>query len=83
MIESYDVSEEGVNSISEIINCGLEDLTRKNPDTQTIMLLNGEILVCNTKIECRYMQEKRIVTKPADFDGGFFYLQLLFSKRLK
>ena len=85
IIDTFDSSSRGTKKgISEIVNVGLEDLTRSNPDTQTLMLMNGEILILNTKIECRYMHNKTIVTKPADFSGpGFFYLQLLFSKRLK
>jgi hypothetical protein len=72
------------NSVSEIVNVGLEDLCRKNVDTQTLILMNGEVLILNTKIECRYMDDKKIVTRAAGLDdNGFFYLQLLFSKRLK
>jgi hypothetical protein len=86
LITRYDVLnlDQNDNRISEICNVGLEDLARKNPDSQTLLLGNGEILVLNTRIECRYMENKTIVTKPADFSSnGFFYLQLLFSKRLK
>ena len=86
LITRFDVLnlDKNDNRISEIVNVGLEDLARKNPDSQTILLMNGEVLVLNTRIECRYMENKQIVTKPADFSSnGFFFLQLLFSKRLK
>jgi hypothetical protein len=86
LISRYDILDvvSKQNSVSEIVNVGLEDLTRKNPDSQILNLGNGEVLVLNTKIECRYMQDQKIVTTPADFvHNGFFFLQLLFSKRLR
>jgi len=86
MISRHDIleTESNRNRVSEIVNVGLEDLTRKNPNSQILHLGNGEISVLNTRIECRYMQNKRIVTQPADFShDGFFFLQLLFSKRVK
>ena len=86
MISRHDIleTESNFNRVSEVVNVGLEDLTRKNPDSQILNLGNGEVLVLNTKIECRYMQDQKIVTKPADFvHNGFFFLQLLFSKRLR
>ena len=86
MISRYDILNVNStdNSVSEIVNVGLQDLTRKNPNSQILLLSNGEILVLNTMIEVRYMQNQKIVTKPANFSNdGFFFLQLLFSKRLR
>ena len=80
-IENYN---EGGDEISQVINVGLEDLTRGNPDTQTINLHNGAIHVINTIIETRYLENEEIITREADFDqSGFFHLSLLFSKRVK
>ena len=75
---------EGTDEISQIINVGLEDMCRNNPDTQTINLHTGDILVVNTSIEARYLEDGKIVIQDANFEqSGFFYLQLLFTKRLK
>jgi len=71
-------------SVSERVNIGIEDLTRRNPNTQTLNLHNGEILIVNTMIEVRYLQGREIKVVPADFgDSGFFSMMLLFSKRIK
>jgi hypothetical protein len=71
-------------SVSEHVNVGIEDLTRRNPNTQTLNLHNGEILIVNTMIEVRYLQGKEIKVVPADFgESGFFSIMLLFSKRIK
>ena len=75
---------EGGDEVSQIINVGLEDMCRNNPDTQTINLHTGDILVVNTYIEARYLEDGKIITQDANFEqSGFFYLQLLFTKRLK
>ena len=71
-------------SVSEHVNVGIEDLTRRNPNTQTLNLHNGEILIVNTMIEVRYLQGREFKVVPADFgDSGFFSMMLLFSKRIK
>jgi hypothetical protein len=71
-------------TVSEQVNVGIEDLTRRNPNTQTLNLHNGEILIVNTMIEVRYLQGKVIKVVPADFgESGFFSMMLLFSKRIK
>ena len=71
-------------SVSEQVNVGIEDLTRRNPNTQTLNLHNGEILIVNTKIEVRYLEGQTLKIVPADFgDSGFFSIMLLFSKRIK
>lgn len=75
---------EGGDEVSQIINVGLEDMCRNNPDTQTINLHTGDILVVNTSIEARYLEDGKIIVQDANFEqSGFFYLQMLFTKRLK
>jgi hypothetical protein len=82
--EAIDNYNQGNDEVSQIINVGLEDMARNNSDTQTTNLSTGDIYVVNTTIEARFLEDRVIVTKDADFESsGFFYLQLLFSKRLK
>ena len=82
--DNHDVFADNNNEITEVINVGLEDLTRGNPDTQTLNLHPGDVYVVNTAIEIRYLEDGEIKIKDANFEqSGFFYLQLLFSKRLK
>ena len=70
--------------VSQIINVGLEDMARNSSETQITNLHTGDILVVNTFIEARYLERGVIVTQDADFEkSGFFYLQMLFSKRIK
>ena len=80
MIETYS----DFSSVSEYVNVGIEDLTRSNPNTQTLNLHNGEILIVNTLVEVRYLVGTEIRTVAADFGAsGFFSMMLLFSKRIK
>jgi hypothetical protein len=75
---------DGSVTLSEYVNVGLEDLTRGNPNTQTANLQTGEVYVVNTFIETRYLENRGIFIIPTVFDpSGFFYLELLFTKRLK
>jgi hypothetical protein len=88
IIDIYNASEVGLyessTEITERVNMGIEDLTRKNPNTQTLSLHNGEILVVNTDTEVRYLQGRSTKVVPVAFgDSGFFTLMLLFSKRIK
>ena len=75
---------DGSVSLSEYVNVGLEDLTHGNPNTQTANLQTGEVYVVNTFIETRYLENRTMNIVPTAFDpSGFFYLELLFTKREK
>ena len=71
-------------SISEVIDVGLSDLCRKNPNSQIMHLMNGEIYTINIYLEVRYAANKQIETKPIVFTpGDLFYAKLLFCKKEK
>ena len=77
-------TSDGSITVSENIPVGLEDLTRGNPNTQTVNLHTGDIYVVNCFLETRYLEGKKIVVVDTQFDeSGFFYLQLLVTKRIK
>jgi hypothetical protein len=78
------VSSNSNYSLKEKINVGVTDITRSNPNTQTLNLHQGEIQNVSTDITVRYLQNKKMILVPAEFgDTGFFTLGLLFSKRIK
>ena len=85
VLEDYTtVSSNEDYSLTEKINVGVTDITRSNPNTQTLNLHQGEIQNVNTDIIIRYLEDKKMRRVPADFgDTGFFTLGLLFSKRIK
>ena len=85
VLEDYTtVSSNEDYSLTEKINVGISDITRSNPNTQTLNLHQGEIQNVNTDIIVRYLEDKKMKRVPAEFgDTGFFTLGLLFSKRIK
>ena len=69
--------------VQETVNLGLEDLCRGNPNTITNFLLPGEIRYCQFTLQTRYLSGGKIIKVPSDFEnGGFWSLQLLFSKKV-
>ena len=83
-IQEYNTFHTYGFELSEVINVGIEDVCRKNPNTQTLNLHQGEVRLIRTDIFVRYLESKKITLVPADFgDTGFFSLMLLFTKRIK
>ena len=67
--------------ISEDVNVGLEDLTRKNPNISTIFMLPGTIQQVNLQLWTRYYDSGKIVPKRTDMSSGFWSVKLLFTKK--
>ena len=70
--------------VKERLMLGLEDFTRNNPDTHTMLMLPGEVHHANLRINTRYIEHKKFVVKPTDFGAhGFWSVKLLFAKKVK
>jgi hypothetical protein len=84
LVDFTSVSSNEDYELTEKINVGITDITRSNPNTQTLNLHQGEIQNVKTDIIVRYLEDKKMKRVPADFgETGFFTLGLLFSKRIK
>jgi hypothetical protein len=80
--ESNDNGLTGRIGIRENMFAGLENLTRGNPDIESNFLLPGEIQLVKLKLMIRYFQNGKILSKAADLGNGFWYLTLMFSKKV-
>ena len=82
MFEVTNVNLQQRQTTQEIVNLGLEDLCRNNPNAVSNFLLPGEIRQCTFKLETRYINDGVITKQPTDMEQGFWSLKLLFSKKM-
>ena len=72
----------GKITIRENMFAGLENLTRGNANMATNFLLPGEIQLIKLKLMLRYFLNGKIISKSPDVGNAYWYLTLLFSKKV-
>jgi len=60
---------------------GLEDLARGNPGVETNFLLPGNIQLVKLKLNTRYFEGDKIITRDTVVGPGFWSLKMLFTKK--
>ena len=81
---TFQTSNMGSNlaNISENIDVGLTNLCDKHSNTLHQTLLSGRIRNVILRVAVRYMTLDGIVERDMDFKNGFWYLRLLFVKKV-
>ena len=69
-------------NISENLDIGLTNMCDKHANTLHQTLLTGKIRNIQLRIAVRYMTPDGIVERDMDFSNGFWYLRLLFVKKV-
>ena len=82
------LSFDNSHSIRESVNLGLENLTRNTPDSNTTLLLPGDIQHANVRLFSRYLRSvegKNVFSRVPSNLGlfGFWSLKLIFAKKMK
>lgn len=70
------------SNIEEDVDIGLTNLCDKHPTVLHQLLLGGIIRSVQLKIMIRYIDKENIFERDIDFANGFWYLRLLFVKKV-
>ena len=71
-----------ISMVKEDMEIGLIDLCERHAETLHQLLLPGKIRNVQLRIAVRYKTRAGIVEKDFDFTNGFWYLRLLFVKKV-
>lgn len=70
------------SNIEEDVDIGLTNLCDKHPTVLHQLLLGGVIRSVQLKIMIRYIDTEKIYERDIDFANGFWYIRLLFVKKV-
>ena len=69
-------------NISENLDVGLTNLCDTHADSLYMTLLSGKIRNVILRVMIRYMTLNGVVERDMDFKNGFWYVRLLFVKKV-